>query len=326
MKKLKLSGLFVLISLFVVGCVSERKYNELKAQYDDCVLKRDKYETSFKEAEVSLNFEREESERLRREITALRLDSAECYLALERTKKLYNDLQELQQRIISNTKDEQEKTRRELMETSELLKLRERDIQQKEEQLRQNESKIRALSADLEKREARVAELERILKSKDSTVQALKESMQRALFSFQNSGLTVEVKNGKVYVSMDEKLLFKSGSIDVDPKGKTALLELAKALENQKDVTVLVEGHTDDVPMKSVQIKDNWDLSVLRATSIVRILTLDGKLEPTRVIASGRGEFVPIDPAKSPEARAKNRRTEIILTPKLDELIKILSN
>lgn len=326
MKNLKLSGLFVLISFFVVGCVSERKYSELKAQYDDCVLKRDKYESSFKEAEISLNLEREASERLRREITALRLDSAECNLALERTKKLYYDLQELQQRIIANTKDEQEKTRRDLMETSELLKLRERDIQLKEEQLRQNESKIKALSADLAKREARVAELERILQSKDSTVQALKESMQKALFSFQNSGLTVEIKNGKVYVSMEEKLLFKSGSIDVDPKGKTALLELAKALEDQKDVTVLVEGHTDDVPMKSAQMKDNWDLSVLRATSIVRILTLDGKLEPTRVIASGRGEFVPIDPSKTPEARGKNRRTEIILTPKLDELIKILSN
>lgn len=327
MKVLKLSLFIWFLSVLAVGCVSERKYSELKSMYDECVQKRDKYQTSFAEAQKQLLSEKETNERLRREIASLRIDSAECYMALERTKKLYNDLQELQQRIIANSRDEQDRTQRDLLQTSELLKQREKDVMEKEEQLRQTELRIKALEADLAKREARVNELERILRAKDSTVQVLKDKMQKALFDFQNNGLTVEVKNGKVYVSMQEKLLFKSGSIEVDPQGKKALLELAKVLMEQQDVTIMVEGHTDDVPIiKGSYVKDNWDLSVLRATSIVRILTNDGKIEPKRIIASGRGEFFPINPAKTPEARASNRRTEIILTPNLDELFKILSN
>ena len=125
---------------------------------------------------------------------------------------------------------------------------------------------------------------------------------------------------------MEEKLLFKSGSIAVDPKGEQALLALAKALNANNDVSILVEGHTDNVPMKSPTIKDNLDLSVLRATSIARILTTVGSVDPRRVTSAGRGESFPIDPANTSEARAKNRRTEIILTPKLDELLSILSS
>ncbi|MCO5253687.1 MAG: OmpA family protein [Bacteroidia bacterium] len=327
MKVLKLSSLFVVLSMIVVGCVSERKYSELKTQYDECVQKRDKYQSSLAEAETQLMAERENAERLRKDIASLRIDSAECYMALERTKKLYNDLQDLQQRIIANSRDEQDRTKRDLLETSDLLKQRELDVMHKEEQLRNTELRIKSLEADLAKREARVMELERILRAKDSTVLVLKDKMQKALFDFQNNGLTVEVKNGKVYVSMQEKLLFKSGSIEVDPQGKKALLELAKVLMEQQDVTIMVEGHTDDVPiLKGSYVKDNWDLSVLRATSIVRILTDDGKIEPKRIIASGRGEYFPLNPLKTPEARAMNRRTEIILTPNLDELFKILSN
>jgi chemotaxis protein MotB len=322
----KITVFIALGVLLVTGCVSERKYTELKAQFDDCTQRKEKCQINLKDIEGQLAYEKESNEKLRREVSDLRLDSAETHMALDRTKKLYDNLQELQQRIITNTRDEQERTRRDLMETSELLKLRERDLQNKEEQLRSTESRIKTLESNLYKREARVAELEKILSAKDSTVQALKETMQRALFSFQNSGLTVEVKNGKVYVSLEEKLLFKSGSIEVDPRGRNALLELARVLVNEKEVSIMVEGHTDDVPMRSAQIKDNWDLSVLRATSIVRILTVDGKIEPVRVMATGRGEYVPVVADKTAEARAKNRRTEIILTPKLDELIKILSN
>ena len=143
---------------------------------------------------------------------------------------------------------------------------------------------------------------------------------------FRDKGLTVEIKNGKVYVSLEEQLLFKSGKTDVDARGKEALLKLAEALNKEKDVNVLVEGHTDDVPMTSSTIKDNWDLSVLRATSIVKLLTVDGKVDAKRFVAAGRGEFYPIDAAKNADARRKNRRTEIILTPKLDELLQLLDS
>jgi chemotaxis protein MotB len=178
----------------------------------------------------------------------------------------------------------------------------------------------------LKAREAKLTELQTILARKDSTVKALKTKVTDALLGFQNNGLTVEQKNGKVYVSLEEKLLFASGSISVDAKGAEAIKSLAKVLEQNPDINILVEGHTDNVPYSSASggIKDNWDLSVLRATSIVRIIIQSSKVNETRLTAAGRGEFFPIDKANTAEARKKNRRTEIILTPKLDELLQIL--
>jgi chemotaxis protein MotB len=132
----------------------------------------------------------------------------------------------------------------------------------------------------------------------------------------------VSTKNGKVYVLLEERLLFESGSTVVDAKGVEALKNLAKVLEKETEIDVLIEGHTDNVPIKSATIKDNWDLSVLRATAILRIITSNSKIEAKRLTAAGRGEFMPIDNANTPEARKKNRRTEIILTPKLDELMQ----
>jgi chemotaxis protein MotB len=135
------------------------------------------------------------------------------------------------------------------------------------------------------------------------------------------------MKNGKVYVSMDEKLLFRSGSYEVDARGRQALKELAGVLVANKDVNIMIEGHTDDVPYRSGPvIKDNWDLSVLRATSVLKILLEGGNIAPDRLTAAGRGEFQPVDRAKTAEARSRNRRTEIILTPNLDELLKILES
>ena len=145
---------------------------------------------------------------------------------------------------------------------------------------------------------------------------------------FENDGLSVSLKNGKVYVSLEEKLLFGTGSTIVSTSGVNALKKLGQVLERNTDINIMIEGHTDDVPYKSDSgpITDNWDLSVKRATSVVRILLANSSINPKRLIASGRGEFMPIDPAKTTEARRKNRRTEIILTPKLDELFRILEN
>lgn len=184
---------------------------------------------------------------------------------------------------------------------------------------------LEELTAELKKREARVAELEAILKSKDDATNELKKKLSDALLGFEGKGLTITQKNGKVYVSMEESLLFASGSTSVESKGVEALKKVAKVLDQNTDINVLIEGHTDDVPMAGKgDIKDNWDLSVMRATSIVKIITKNSNVDPKRLTAAGRGEYFPIDPAKTPEARKKNRRTEIILTPKLDELLKVL--
>jgi len=186
---------------------------------------------------------------------------------------------------------------------------------------RQNDS----LAANLAEREKKVQELQRVLDEKDRKVADLKNKISNALLSFKDNDLTVTVKNGKVYVSLAEQLLFKSASTEVDKKGAEALKKLAAVLKEQNDVNVMVEGHTDDVPLQKGYhgMNDNWDLSVLRATSIVRILTGEG-VQPGKLTPSGHGEFSPVDPAKTVAARTKNRRTEIIITPKLDEIFKIL--
>jgi chemotaxis protein MotB len=212
-----------------------------------------------------------------------------------------------------------------LQMTQEQLLKKEDELKALELRLNKQQQDLDLLSAEVKKREARVNELEDILKKKDQATADLKKKLQDALFNFENKGLTITQKNGKVYVSMDESLLLASGKTDVQPKGVEALKNLAKVLEQNTDINILVEGHTDDVPMKGAgEIKDNWDLSVIRATSVTKILLQHAKIDPTRITSAGRGEFFPLDPAKTSEARKKNRRTEIILTPKLDELLKVL--
>jgi chemotaxis protein MotB len=209
-----------------------------------------------------------------------------------------------------------------------------RDMSQQKEQLmaiQENLERTRklndSLSVSLSERERKVKELETILSQKDKAVQDLKSRITNALLNFKENDLTVKVKNGKVYVSLAEQLLFKSGSIVVDSKGVGALQQLAKAIKDQKDLNITVEGHTDDVPManKGPYMQDNWDLSVLRATAITKILTKAG-LSSKQITSSGKAEFSPLAPNTSAENKAKNRRTEIIITPNLDELFKILES
>lgn len=177
---------------------------------------------------------------------------------------------------------------------------------------------------ELRERERRLEEMQSIIARQDSITQRLNDVVRNALLGFNSDELSVEIRNGKVYVSMSDKLLFRSGSANVEAKGVEALKVLADVLDKNPDIDVLVEGHTDSIPIKTAQFKDNWDLSVVRATSIVRILTVDYKVSATRVTASGKGEFMPRATNSTPEGRALNRRTEIILSPKLDELMKLL--
>lgn len=177
----------------------------------------------------------------------------------------------------------------------------------------------------LSAREKRLVELESIIRRQDSITNALNEIVKRALLSFNSEELTVEMKNGKVYVSLSDKLLFKSGSADIEEKGQEAIKKLADVLNKNPEIDVLIEGHTDNVPLRSsVNFKDNWELSTGRATNIVRIISDVSKVNPKRLTAAGRSEYMPKVSNETPEGRAKNRRTEIILTPKLDELYKLI--
>jgi len=191
--------------------------------------------------------------------------------------------------------------------------------------LKNSSSEISKLSEDLKKREARLTEVEEILRKRDEATRALKDKLQKALLGFQQSGLSVDIRNGKVYVSLTDKLLFDTGSIIIDDKGQQALKELAKVLKTQPEINISVEGHTDNQRVNNLgQIKDNWDLSVLRATSVVRYLTDVEKIENTRITATGKGEYQPMAEGITPEVRSRNRRIEIVLSPKLDELYQLI--
>ncbi len=170
----------------------------------------------------------------------------------------------------------------------------------------------------------KIAELQTVLFRKDSMMHATRNRLQEALLGFKDKGVIVHVVGGKVYISLDERLLFKSGRVDVNPEGRAALLEIAAVLNQDPSTIMTVEGHTDDVPYTGTTFKDNWDISVLRATSVIRWMSKAGKVAPERFIASGRAEYFPVDAAPTAEARRKNRRIEIIVTPDLDEIAQIL--
>ncbi len=192
-------------------------------------------------------------------------------------------------------------------------------------------SQLNKLSADLgsnqaklQQREARLRELESILRRQDSMLNLLHNSVKNALLGFSPDELTVEMKNGKVYVSLSDKLLFKSGDATVEAKGREALKKLAEVLNKSADISIAIEGHTDNVPIKTAIYKDNWDLSAARATNVVRLLTDEYKMDAKRLTAAGKGEFSPVADNSTVEGKAKNRRTEIVLSPKLDELMKMI--
>ena len=234
--------------------------------------------------------------------------------------KLNEDIQELNKDIgdLETSLDEVDKKYNALMgeklSQSEQFDLA---LQQKTKEL---DEKERLLA----EREKALNDLRSVIARQDSVTQRLNDLIRNALLSFPSDQLSVEIKNGKVYVSMSDKLLFKSGSAAVETKGKEALKVLAGVLDKNRDIDILVEGHTDSIPIHTSVYRDNWDLSVARATSIVRILTTEYQIAPTRLTASGKGEFSPKASNSTPEGRALNRRTEIILSPKLEEIMQLL--
>lgn len=177
---------------------------------------------------------------------------------------------------------------------------------------------------ELDEREGTINELQDMISAQNEKVQKLLSSVKDALLGFGSDELTVREKDGKVYVAISDKLLFESGSARVDKRGKEALAKLAEVLNKQTDIDVYIEGHTDSKPINTAQFKDNWDLSVIRATSVVRILTKDYGVNPLQIQPSGRGEYIPVADNETAEGRSKNRRTEIIMAPKLDKLYQML--
>ena len=239
-------------------------------------------------------------------------------MAYKDMKQQLDQLNERLQETLSNKSQNLKQLNEELIKTRATLDKR-------AEELDNQENELKMLKIEFAQKEEMLAQLQARLEEKEKEVEEIHRKISDALLGFADKGLSIERKNGKVYVSMEEKLLFASGSWTVSKEGEDALREIATVLANNPEIDVMVEGHTDNVPMNGKnQVKDNWDLSVMRASAITKILLKNGKISPKRIIPSGRGEYCPIVDNSTKESRAKNRRTEIILTPKFEELIDII--
>ncbi len=317
---------------FFTACVPARKLEESEAKRKVVEEELARIKKSCAETEENYAQQTKEMDENKKRISGLVKDTAITGSSFRNLTSKYDKLNMLNEQLLDKynkllmgSKDEQGKLSTALQTTQDQLFKRQDELAKTSAELDAKKKDLERLSDELKKREAKVMELESALKQKDEASAALKKKLSDALYNFENKGLTITQKDGKVYVSMDESLLFASGKTAVEPKGVEALKNVAKVLEQNADINIMIEGHTDDVPMKGLgDVKDNWDLSVMRATSVTKILLGNAKIEAKRIVASGRGEFLPLDPAKTTDARKKNRRTEIILTPKLDELLKVL--
>ena len=322
----KILWIVVVGGFFFNGCVVSKK------KFDQLSTKKVRLEADYAEAQDSLNAYKKVNRQNQNAISSLnnltqrlKNDSISCNDKLGRTQKLLDDQNTISDRLRKDYKDLLANYSAESNKMSSNLAKKEQILLDLEKSLQSTKSDNDKLLTEVKEREKRVKELESVLRKKDSAVVALKNKVTAALLAFNDKDLTINVKNGKVYVSLSEQLLFKSGSTDMDKKGQEALKKLATVLKSQDDINVMIEGHTDDVPVAkgSASFSDNWDLSVLRATEIGRILIKEGA-NPKKITPAGRAEYSPLAEGKTGDARQKNRRTEIILTPKLDELFKIL--
>jgi len=245
--------------------------------------------------------------------TTLSSRENELYKLRNDTVALGNDIRNLEKKYNNLTNDK-------LSQSEEYTAA----LKKKTDELKQKSEELIAKEKLLVNRENALNDLKKVVARQDSITNRLNDILRKALLGFKSDELSVYIKNGKVYVSLSDKLLFKSGSAAVETKGTEAIKVLADVLNKNNDIDILVEGHTDNIPIKTAQYHDNWDLSAARAISIVRILTDEYKISPIRLTASGKGEFSPRASNATTEGRASNRRTEIILSPKLDELMKLL--
>ena len=323
--------IYLLISFFFFqGCVTARKFEEISEKQEVCAGELKTLKTLKSELQTE-NTELESINQQLKELTSrLIKDTTILGKSLRMKEKQYDKIDLLNKRIQDQLEMLQKGQSIEKQRLMADLEKRKSDLLILEDQqrafeieLNNKKQQLEDMSIELQKREQRVNELEEIIANKDAMVRALKEKVANALLGFRDKGLSVIEKDGKVYISMDAKLLFASGSTKVDSEGIKALKELAKVLEDQKDLEILVEGHTDTDKMRSNSHPvDNWELSVLRATSVVKIMLENSKMNPTTVSASGRSQFIPIDIKN----KAKNRRIEVVLIPKLDELFEIINN
>ena len=305
------------------GCVTSKQYEALQVQLDEAELENTELRLARQDAEISSRELEGKLSRLTGENDALADEANMLGTELQRLRDEVSRLTDLNEALTSQSSgrlSDIAEENRQLLE--DVMAIRE-ELQRREDALNQLERDLNEKSRLLEARSQRVEELESLLEARERAAEALRARLSEALLGFQGKGLNVEQRNGKVYVSMEAKLLFSSGSAEVDVEGQAALTELAAVVAEQSDLEIVVEGHTDtDKVGRTTTPKNNWELSVLRATAVVNILLANPGVDPSMLAASGRGEFHPVDP----QDKAKNRRIEVILAPNLDSLFELISD
>lgn len=316
---IKKSIISILTLVILASCVSPKVYKELEAKYADLKQENRKLSSDYEELMKAKGAAENDIKRMKKaydeaveQRDKLQANYNATKASLDNLKSSYAALEKNSSAAIAANS----KKNRELLA----------ELEAKEEALSAEITRLEKLKKELENRSNRVAELESVIASKDAAMTALKDAISKALTDFEGKGLTIEQRDGKVYVSMENKLLFSSGSWAVGTEGRRAVEQLGTVLGQNPEIAVLIEGHTDNVPYKgSGQLTSNWDLSTKRATSIVNILRENDNIIPENLTAAGRGEYAPIATNSDTKGRAKNRRIEVILKPKLDELSKLLS-
>ena len=325
-----LNRYFVILGslLLLSSCVPTKKFEDLKAKQKECQenltklqAENEKFKTENTEFSELLKNKKGELELAHKELSEAKRLFQEKEQQYDKLKSLHDDIMVRYDRLLDNSSTENKiltnklaKTQKELQDKEDKLNILDKNLTELKEKLERKEK-------TLELREQRVKELEELIAQKDASVNTLKDKISKALLAFEDKGLTVVQKNGKVYVSLEAKLLFASGKTEVGTQGKVAIIQLAKALESENELQILVEGHTDsDEYNVANHPKNNWELSVLRATSVVEIMVKNSTINPKILTAAGRSQFVPVG-----EDKASNRRIEVILTPNLDKLFEIIS-
>ncbi|WP_428223711.1 OmpA family protein [Flavobacterium sp.] len=311
----------LLLALSTTSCVSkkiyadlENKFAEVKKERNALADENELLKSGKSQSDLDLTNVKSELDKVKAERDKLSADYAATSNNLKTLQNSYNALE----------KNSDEALKANMDKNRELLA----QLEAKEKALAAEKARLDKLSQDFKDRSDRVAELEKLVEAKEASMKKLRETLSKSLKAFDGKGLVVHQKDGKVYVSMENKLLFESGSWTVGTEGKKAVDLVAKVLADNPDISVLIEGHTDNDKITGALgggVENNWDLSTKRATAIVNILSSNAKVKKENLTAAGRSEYNPLVSNENAEGKAKNRRIEIILTPKLDELTKALN-
>lgn len=331
----KITYIPIIIVFGLLSCVPLKQFQDVKSEKASCASEKDSLSKALTNATLSLTETNSANRTLQSKIRNLESDTAslgktkrDIVEQNEKLEQLNNQLLNKQTSLIQDNAKEAKQMLKELQVTREDLQRREDSLETLSVKLRKERAVIDQMKNELGFKEEEIAakneklaEMESILRKKDSLTFALKNKISEALLGFEGYGLTIEQRDGKIYVSVEEELLFQVGKAEVAPKGQEALKKLAKVLEKNTDINILVEGHTDNTGTEEL----NWKLSTKRAHAITEILLGNSTIAGKRITVAGRGQFVPLDPSNTKEARAKNRRSEIILTPDLSELFNLIN-